>query len=1008
MIEPALPRNEAARLEALRGINILDTPPEERFDRITRIAAALFDVPIALVSLVDAERQWFKSHHGLDALETRRAISFCGHAILQDGVFHVADAAKDARFKDNPLVTGAPNIRFYAGLPLHVGGEAIGTLCLIDSKPRDFDAADRMKLDGLARWVEQTLAHSEGAAAPRQVDHWWLGIVLTALMIGLFEFLSSRLFTIPNPPAFLVIAVVFAAFHGGLKAGLASALIAWLYFAHFFSIPGLPFRYDGDNLTRVLIWALATPAIAVMTGLLQRRSARLFQVETAHAVMDAHLTGRGAAITELRESHEQLRLITENAPIQIAYYDQQMRCRYANAAFALRVGQPAEQIIGKHARDIIGAQAFAEVEPMMSRALTGERVQFERMHRFRDGRTVHLETTLIPDAANQEPASGHDAGFNDVTDQAPQRAGYYAFFNDITERKQVEQELVRSKDRLALALAGSNLSLWDFNCQSGEIYLDQVWARMLGEEPGETITTVEKLFALTHPDDVERVLEVSLMELKGKTNGYAEEHRVKTRSGEWIWIASSGKVVERAADGKALRVIGTNADITARKRAEARIEDLATRDPLTALPNRRVLADRLAHGMLTAEREDQAFFALLFIDLDRFKTINDSLGHNTGDQLLKQVAERLGGAMRKGDTLARLGGDEFALVLERLHQAEDAGPVARKIIDVCAAPYSVEGHTLNISCSIGISVFPGDAGDAETLLRNADLAMYSAKEGGRNTYRYFSQEMNQRAVEKLALERALRAAVQDGQFELYYQPKFSLRSGQLTGMEALLRWQHPQQGLISPVRFIPIAEETRLILPLGNWVLRRACAQAMEWTRRGHGPLAVAVNLSVVQFNPDLVTSVADALRDSGLEPQRLEIEITENVLMRDADENIEILRQISDLGVRIAIDDFGTGYSSLSYLRYFKLDTIKIDQSFVRNMVAKTHEASIVRAIIALAHSLQMNVVAEGVELAEQKDALGDMGCDEWQGFLNCEPLAAAGFEQRFFLRSPVPSSVA
>ncbi len=873
---PALPVDEIARIEALRGLDILDTPPEERFDRVTRVAAQLFGVPISLISLVDAKRQWFKSHHGIDASETPRDVSFCGHAILQEGVFHVADALQDPAFADNPLVLGDPKIRFYAGTPLRTkSGAAIGTLCLIDTKPRDFSETDRALLDSLARWAEQMLTQAERASAPGTGRHRWIGVLLTAAAVGLFEFLSSQFFYIPDPAALLVIAVVFAAYYGGLAAGVASAAIAWAYLAHFFSIPGEPFHYTGDNLTRVLTWAVTIPAIAIMTGLLRRRSARLFETDMADAVMTTHLMERGAANAELRKSHEQL----QNAVL----------------------------------------------------------------------------------------------------------------------------EMGRAKERLALALAGSNLCMWDFDCIRGTVYLDEAWARMLGDEPHETVTTVEKLFAQTHPDDVERVLEISLMALKGKTEGYAEEHRVKTRSGEWIWIASSGKVVERAADGKALRVIGTNADISARKRAEARIEDLATRDPLTSLLNRRVLTDRIAHAMLTAERKDEPFFALLFIDLDRFKIINDSLGHDVGDQLLKQVAGRIGGAMRKGDTLARLGGDEFAVVLERLHKPEDAGPVARKIVDACAVPYDIDGHSLNISCSVGISVFPSDAGDAAALLRNADLAMYSAKERGRNTYQYFSQEMNRHAVEKLALERALREALQEGQFELYYQPKFSLRSGQLTGMEALLRWQHPQQGLISPVRFIPITEETRLILPLGNWVLRRACAQAMEWTRRGHAPLSVAVNLSVVQFNADLATLVAGALRDSGLEPHRLEVEITENVLMRDVDENIEILRQISGLGVRIAIDDFGTGYSSLSYLRYFKLDTIKIDQSFVRNMVAKTHEASIVRAIIALAHSLQMNVVAEGVELAEQKDALRDMDCDEWQGFLNCEPLPVAGFEQRFLLRSPV-----
>ena len=897
MKSPDLPPDEAERIAALRGLNILDTPPEERFDRVTRLAAQLFGVPIAVISLVDAKRQWFKSRHGLDAIETPRDVSFCGHAILQDGVFHVPDALQDPAFADNPLVLGDPKIRFYAGTPLRTkSGAALGTLCLIDTKPRDFGESDRALLNELGRWAEQMLTQAERGPAPGTRRRWWIGILITAAAVGLFEFLSSQLFYIPNP-ALLLIAVVFAAYYGGLGAGMASAAIAWAYIAHFFSIPGQAFHYAGDNLIRVLIWAVTIPAIAIMTGLLQRRAARLFETDMANAMVTSHLMERVAANAALRKSHEQLRLVTDNAPHFIALYDAGLRCRYANQSYARWLGTDVQQMIGKTASEILGDKTIQQVyQPVLGRVFAGERIDLEREHRHADGRISHLAVSLIPHV-----------------DDGAHVAGFYAFISDITERKNAALEIARTKERLALALAGSNLSLWDFDCASGTVYLDPVWARMLGEEPGETNTTVEKLLAQTHPDDGERLLEVSLMAMKGETEGYAEEHRVRTHSGAWLWIASSGKVVQRGADGRALRVIGTNADISERKQADARIEILATRDPLTSLPNRRVLNDRIAHAMLAAERRDEAFFALLFIDLDRFKIINESLGHSVGDQLLKQVAERISATMRKGDTLARLGGDEFAVVLERLHKPDDAGPVAGKIVDALVAPFDVDGHALNVSCSIGISVFPSDAGDAANLLRNSDLAMYAAKESGRNTYRYFSPEMNQRAVEKLALERALRAALQAGQFELYYQPKFSLEGDRLAGMEALLRWRHPEQGLISPARFIPIAEDARLIGPLGNWVLRRACTQVMEWAQRGHALVPVAVNLSVGQFDASLVDSIREALRASGMEARNLEVEITESVLVRDVDEHIDILRQLSDLGVRIAIDDFGTGYSSLS-----------------------------------------------------------------------------------------------
>ena len=360
------------------------------------------------------------------------------------------------------------------------------------------------------------------------------------------------------------------------------------------------------------------------------------------------------------------------------------------------------------------------------------------------------------------------------------------------------------------------------------------------------------------------------------------------------------------------------------------------------------------------------------------------------------TAQRISEATRKGDTVARLGGDEFAVVLAHMQKPEDAGPVAQKIIDALSEPFRVGDHTLNISCSIGISIFPLDANDAPTLLRNADLAMYAAKEHGRHGFQYFSPAMNAQVIERVNLERAMRDALVKDQFELYYQPKISFQTGQLAGVEALLRWHNPQQGQISPARFIPIAEETRLILPIGEWILRTACAQLVTWQRRWQVELSLAVNISVVQIDRNLCQTISAALRHSGLEPRHLEIEITENVLLRNVSETIEILREISALGVRIAIDDFGTGYSSLSYLRDFKVDTIKIDQSFVGNMLTQEKDAVIVRTIIALGHSMKMRVVAEGVETMQQRDALQTMGCDIWQGYLHAKPLSAPEFEQR------------
>ena len=987
MIEPSIPADDASRLRALRALRILDTPPDERFDRITRLAAQIFNVRTSVISLVDEKRQWFKSRHGLDASETPRSVSFCGHTILQDEVFHVPDASLDARFADNPLVVGHPNIRFYAGMPLRApGGQALGTLCLIDTQARDFSAADRALLAELASWAQDVLIATGPQAILKEKLRPWLGIKFTAMAVGLIELVSSQWNYIPNPPALLVLAVVFAAFYGGLASGLASALIACLYFAYFFSIPGQPFHYAGDNLARVLIWAVATPGIAAMVGVLQRRAQRLLETKIGSAVAVEQLVQLSSANSELRKSHEQLNHVMENIPMFVAFYDETRRCRYANEAYATWLGLELPQMLGKTAAEIFVSQAIpaSEFEDMYARVFAGERIELEREHHHADGRVSHLVVVLAPQ-------------FN-----GPGRvSGYYSFTNDVTELKKATAENKRIAERLSLAIGGSNLSAWDWNMQDGTIYLDPIWSRMLGIDVQEMTIGVAELFDLVHPDDRELVYTEWQMVLKAVKEYYAVEHRVKTRSGEWLWISSRGKVVERDAGNMALRMTGTNADISERKRAEAQIEILATTDPLTSLPNRRVLADRISHAMLNAGRAEGTLFALLFIDLDRFKVINDSIGHNLGDQLLQLVAARIAGVIRQGDTLARLGGDEFAVVLERLHESAEAGEVTQKIIAAFSAPYLVEGHSLEISCSVGISLFPGDASDATSLLRDADQAMYAAKESGRGTYRYYSSEMNDRATERQSLERALRDALRDEQFEIHYQPKFSFHTGELSGVEALLRWQHPVQGQVSPTRFIPIAEETRLILPIGEWVLRCACSQVMKWAHQGYRKMSLAVNLSVIQINAGLPQTIDRVLRESAMEADLLEIEITENVLLRDADENINILRQVSGQGVHVAIDDFGTGYSSLSYLRRFKLNTIKIDQSFVRHMLDNENDASIVRAIIALAHSLKMIVVAEGVESLEQKNALREMGCDEWQGYLSSKPLAADQFEKRFLLES-------
>jgi diguanylate cyclase (GGDEF)-like protein len=475
---------------------------------------------------------------------------------------------------------------------------------------------------------------------------------------------------------------------------------------------------------------------------------------------------------------------------------------------------------------------------------------------------------------------------------------------------------------------------------------------------------------------------------------------VPDRSGRWIWIQARGRVTQRDASGLALRMTGTATNVTKRKQTEERAEFLATRDPLTELPNRVLLHDRLEQAVVSAARQ-HAGFAFMFIDLDRFKTINDSLGHPVGDALLKAVATRLGGCVRATDTVARLGGDEFAVILENLghDDGEGARQVAEKMIAAMAAPLMVNGQPLNTSCSIGIGLYPSDGRDSATLMKNADVAMYYAKERGRNNYQFFSGEMNARAQERLAVESFLRLALRRSELVLHYQPRMRVATGELAGVEALIRWQHPRRGLLEPARFIEVAEDSGLIVPIGEWVLESACEQIAAWQRSIKPGLRLSVNLSVGQVvdGERLHSAVARAIERTGIDPGTLELELTESLLMQNIAEKAALLHRLGALGVTLAIDDFGTGYSSLSYLKSLPVDAIKIDSSFVREIHANPDDEAIVKAVVAMAHSLHLSVVAEGVETSRQYAALRDLGCDEFQGFHESPALPAPDLEARY-----------
>ncbi|MCW5799379.1 MAG: putative Diguanylate cyclase [Nitrospira sp.] len=565
--------------------------------------------------------------------------------------------------------------------------------------------------------------------------------------------------------------------------------------------------------------------------------------------------------------------------------------------------------------------------------------------------------------------------------------------------------LIRSESRLELAQRIARIGNWDWNPKTNRFAMSNELCRLVGVRPQEFAGTFEAFLALVHADD-RPIVTGALQKLVGQQTPCDIDHRIVLPNGtDFVIHLQAEGVREEETDD--ITVIGTAQDITERKQAERAIHQLAYYDSLTGLANRVLFKDRLSNALSYAARHHQ-HLATLFIDLDRFKIINDTLGHTVGDLLLTHVAERLSDSVRQSDSvsrhadhepthaLARLGGDEFTILLTALPQPEDAGRVARRILDSLAHPFSIEGHEIFISASIGISIFPSDGSTVEALLKNADTAMYHAKEQGRNNCQYYSSGLNAAAAERLDLENELRRALEREEFVVFYQPKLNIHSRRILGAEALVRWKHPKRGLVPPGVFLNAAIDTGLIRSMDEWVLREACRQVKAWERAGLPAITISANVSNSLFHGrTLPTTVADALRDSGLNPAQLELELTESIAMRDVEASVTMLEGLRTMGVRLSIDDFGTGYSSLSYLQRFPLSRLKIDQSFVRDLLTNENNVKITRAIIAMAHSLNLSVLAEGVETEGQLAKLREEGCDEVQGYLFSRPVCAEDFEK-------------
>jgi diguanylate cyclase (GGDEF)-like protein/PAS domain S-box-containing protein len=569
---------------------------------------------------------------------------------------------------------------------------------------------------------------------------------------------------------------------------------------------------------------------------------------------------------------------------------------------------------------------------------------------------------------------------------------------DVTERELAFQALREAERRYHSLFENALEGIFRTTPDGHYLDANPALARIYGfESPQVLMDGLRDIGAQLYVDPGRREEFMNVIRVRGSIAGF--ESQIYRRDGSTIWISENARAVFDV-HGVVSYYEGTVEDITERKDYQARIEQQANFDELTGLANRSLLKDRLHQDILAATRLNTQL-AVLFIDLDHFKYINDSLGHQVGDELLKEMAQRLRSCVREWDTVARLGGDEFVLVYHGQSGPDEVRLVGERVIHVLSQPWRIEQGEFHIGSSVGAAMFPGDGTDAETLLKNADAAMYRSKESGRNMLQFFTAEMNVRMMERLAMERRLRGAVEREHLLLHYQPRVDMASGRIVGAEALVRWQAPGEELIPPIRFIPLAEETGLIVEIGRFVLRSACAQARAWMDAGHAPLMISVNVSPRQFRQDtFVESVANALRESGLPPHLLELEITESMVVHDAPRLIRMLEDLRLLGVQIAVDDFGTGYSSLSYLKRFPVQRLKIDRSFVADVTRNADDAAIVRTIIALGHNLGLRVVAEGVEVQAQLDFLRANGCDEMQGFLFSEPVTAEAFEAQLVSR--------
>ena len=686
----------------------------------------------------------------------------------------------------------------------------------------------------------------------------------------------------------------------------------------------------------------------------------------------------------LRASEARFRAMSDASPLGIFVSDVQGDCVYTNAAY--------QRISGLTFAETLGTKWSRAIHPEDRR-----RVLAEWRQAACSGESLQTEFRFLRPDESVVWARVNSAALSD----GREANGRVKTVEDISERKSaefalrvVEEALFEEKERAQVTLDSIGDAVLTTDLGGRVTYLNLVaeamtgWSReeALGRPLSEVFRIIDGATRRAAPNPAQHAIE------ENRTVGLAADSVLIRRDGSESAIEASAAPIP-TRHGRVSGAVIVFHDVSESRAMVRKMAHLAHHDFLTGLPNRVLLTERLAQAIGLARRRCRQV-ALLFLDLDYFKHINDSLGHAVGDQLLQSVAGRLSGCVRQTDTVCRQGGDEFVILLTEIEQPQDAGRVAEKLLVAFAEPHPIGQHELHVTLSIGISVYPDDGINAETVMQNADTAMYHAKANGRNNYQFFAAGMNSRAVRRLGVETGLRRALRQGEFRLHYQPQIDLASGTMTGVEALIRWLDPAFGLTAPSGFVPIAEECGLIVPIGRWVLREACRQVRSWLDAGLHAVPVAVNISAQEFRQaGFVEGVAAILRETGLAPRYLELELTENILMHDIESSARVLAALKAMGVRLAIDDFGTGYSSLGYLKRFPIDTLKIDQSFVRDLATDADDATIVSAVIGMGRNLKQRVIAEGVETDAQLAFLRAQQCDQGQGFLFNHPLPAEDF---------------